>query len=59
MRTVIAIAVGILLGRELCRVYDKVQLRNAIRQKLLRLLEANGLSKDNAEKQVTEMMDEP
>lgn len=57
MRTVIAIAVGIFLGRQLYLMFDREQVRKTVKQKVLALLMANGLTKENAEKQVKEMMD--
>lgn len=52
MRTIIVLAIGIYLGRQLSLKFDKNRRNIGIKEKLIRLLEQNGITKENAEKEV-------
>ncbi len=59
MRTVIVLAVGIFLGRQLYLHCDSVKARQkeeAFKKKLTEVLQANGISKDDVEKHIQEAL---
>jgi hypothetical protein len=56
MRTVIILAIGIYIGRQLWRSFDRSNYEAWIKPKLLKMLESHGITKDEAEKEVRKVL---
>lgn len=56
MRTILALAVGIYLGRQLSRNFEQSKNRVSIRSQLTGLLEKLGVEKDQIEKHLDEIL---
>ena len=51
MNTIISLAVGIYLGRQYTRIVERHHIHSEVKKKLIDLLQSNGLSVADAEKQ--------
>jgi uncharacterized membrane-anchored protein YhcB (DUF1043 family) len=56
MRTIIALAVGIYLGRQLSKNFDQNKSKVSVRSQLTGLLEKLGVDKDQIEKHLDELI---
>jgi hypothetical protein len=56
MRTIIVLAIGIYIGRQLYKSFDKGKYQASIKPALLKVLQTYGVTREEAEQQIQKIL---